>query len=930
MKISRTEEVPAGTPLRAPATAPSRPGRGAAALVLALALLTGLLGVAAVLAPVVADDPVVTWPRAGQPPTSTVLPLSPYRPLALTAQVPCTTLAALDARGGGEALRTLPADVDPTLGSGLVVAVAGGVVRVDTGPPPGVDPRPVPPLVSEPLPAGDCRYTVTADASGIVVSRDAARDSRPGAAPGPAPQARSGAGPAPEARSGPEAGPAPDARSGAVPGPAPESTVLAARPDLLPPQVAMLETGADAADAAGLRVELRPDARYQSVPTGLKVALLLAHGLALIALLVAAARAWPGRRRRLPRPRWHPADVVVVAVSVAWVVLGPLNIDDSWYALMARDATASGYVGNAIYQFNVTENPFVLSQYALQAWGALGGWGLAWLRLVPLTYGLVTYAALRWLLAVTLGRVALRPVVGWALAGAHLLWFLGYGITLRPEPLIVAGTAVVWLLVELARRRESVPLLAGAVVVGTLTLTTSPTALVALAPLVLALPWLRRWWRAARPLARVAAVALAAAGASVVVPVGFGDASLGDVLESIAVHRWYYRQHPWHDELTHYANLLAYDDRGSWGRRLPVLLTVTVLVTSLVGLGRATGRGGPTGRLLATSALVTALGLASMTLTPTKWVNHFGAVAAPATVLLALALVRSPLPRRAGRAAVVLAALLAVGGAAVSYAGPNLWRPVGDWGQPFGVHSAIATPFDISRTAPGVGPFTLSMPLLWLGVAAAAVWWARRRGRRPEPDRAVRAVAVAGGVALFVVVFVAAPISHAPGASLATMNLAALTGGSRCGLADHVVFGRDRQLPAAERLAGAPVFADQVSAVLWPCADQVAVRHGIAEVPDWRLRAGDLLEDAIAENSVFVPNGGVLAGVDRTARFIEVPSRLDPAGSAPMPQWGHVELVLPVHPPGGYDLTVGTTVRPGWARLPTLAGQPYTGRIYIG
>ena len=33
---------------------------------------------------------------------------------------------------------------------------------------------------------------------------------------------------------------------------------------------------------------------------------------------------------------------------------------------------------------------------------------------------------------------------------------------------------------------------------------------------------------------------------------------------------------------------------------------------------------------------------------PTKWVNHFGAVAAPATVLIALCLLRSPLPRRPG------------------------------------------------------------------------------------------------------------------------------------------------------------------------------------------------------------------------------------------------------------------------------------------
>ncbi|MGB8201703.1 MAG: hypothetical protein WCF33_18775, partial [Pseudonocardiaceae bacterium] len=91
--------------------------------VAALALLTGVLGILVALAPVTADDPVVSWPRAGQQPTSTVLPLSPYRPLRLTATVPCTTLQALNARpAGGEALRTLPADVGATPGEGLVVA----------------------------------------------------------------------------------------------------------------------------------------------------------------------------------------------------------------------------------------------------------------------------------------------------------------------------------------------------------------------------------------------------------------------------------------------------------------------------------------------------------------------------------------------------------------------------------------------------------------------------------------------------------------------------------------------------------------------------------------------------------------------------------------------------------------------------------------
>ncbi|MDQ5855279.1 MAG: arabinosyltransferase domain-containing protein, partial [Actinomycetota bacterium] len=465
----------------------------------ALALLTGMLGIFAVLAPVIADDPVVSWPRAGQQPTSTVLPLSPYRPLQLTATIPCAALQTLNARpGGGEALRTLPADVGTAPGEGLVVAASQGIVTVTAS---GAE------LTRDALPAGNCSYRVLADAGGIRVSRDGAD--------------------------------------------------IDTRADLLAPQVAQLQTDA-VEHTSGLSVTLHTDARYQSQPTLLKTALLVAHGLALAVLLVLAWRWWRGDGSGLVRPRPSWADAVVVGISLIWVVLAPVNIDDSWYLLMARNAMESGYIGNVIYQFNVTENPFSASQYALQAWGALGGnWSLAWMRLLPLGYGLVSYALLRVLVATVLDRAARRLLVPWAVAAAHLLWWLPYGVTLRPEPLIVLGTSLVLVLAELARRRRSVGVLAAATAVAAITVTASPTGLVVVAPLVLCLPWLWQWWRASDLAGRVATVLLAGAAASIVVPIGFADATLGDVLESIAVHRWYYRQNAWYDEYLHYANLLV-------------------------------------------------------------------------------------------------------------------------------------------------------------------------------------------------------------------------------------------------------------------------------------------------------------------------------------------------------------------------------------
>src|SRR2546423_7649019 len=224
------------------------------------------------LAPVTADDPVVSWPPAGRQPVSTVLPLTPYRPLQLTATVPCATLRALDARpdGGGEALRTLPADVGTAPGEGLVVSTAQGIVTV-TGS--GAE------VVRQPLPPGPCSYQVIADAGGVRVSRD--------------------------------------------------GTAAATRTDLLVPQVAELQTDA-ATQTSGLAVQLHTDARYQSRPTWGKTVLLIAHGLALVMLLMLAWRWWRGDGPGLgpPRPSW--ADAVGAAGAAGRGGAGPGHLRAPW------------------------------------------------------------------------------------------------------------------------------------------------------------------------------------------------------------------------------------------------------------------------------------------------------------------------------------------------------------------------------------------------------------------------------------------------------------------------------------------------------------------------------------------------------------------------------------------------------------------------
>ncbi|MFC7341158.1 arabinosyltransferase domain-containing protein [Saccharopolyspora griseoalba] len=702
----------------------------------ALAALTVLLGVAVPFAPVMASESVLSWPREGRAPASTALPLNPPRPLSLEATVPCSALRAV---GTGAVLRTVPAHVNPA--GGLVVRADSGRVAVSADGRTALD---------EPIPAtGDCAYRISAGADGLRVAPDAA-----------------------------------------------PPIVL---PDVAVPEVSALITDAEGRAAeAGLAVQVRTDDRYASQPSTLKLLLLVLHGISLAITLLLAARLWRGSGRglRWPRPGW--ADALVAGVAASWVVLGPLQYDDAWYALMARNASEAGYIGNYVYMFNVTENPFVLGQYLMQFWGWLGGFSLWWLRLLPLLYGLFAWTMLRCLLAAVLGRTARSPWVPWALASAFLVWWLPYGMTLRPEPLIMCLGAAAMLLAEVARRRRSVAAAVAATVVAVLAVSCSPSGLVAWAPLVLGLPWLWRWMREQSALARAAAVLTLAAAGTALVPVGFADASFGDVVEATKVHRWYYASFSWYEEWRHLSTLMA----APWALRLPLLLTLGVGLLVALGRGRRCAPG-TIWWLTLTSAVITALALALLALSPTKWVLHFGAASAPAIVLLAMALLRSPLPRGTGVVAGITGTGVLIALAVAGFAGPNSWKPYSDRGQPFGNHVDPApSKVELEQLAPHIGDVFLRDIALWIGLAALIAGiglWRRKnhRGVLLRPERGVLAAASMILVVGVVAVFVHAPVRQWPGWTVASGGLHAVRDGRTAGLADHVRVLDDAAAPLA-------------------------------------------------------------------------------------------------------------------------------------
>jgi hypothetical protein len=729
-------------------------------LLVALGALAVLLAVGAALAPVVVSTPTVLWPPAGRPATSTTLALAPPRPLAFDAAVPC---AALAGRGPVEGLRTVP----PGEARGLLVAAGGdGPARRVTV---DLDGRR---LVDAPLGTAPCTWSVAIDAGG------APRVTRDGA---------------------------------------PVALACGACAGVEPPQVTRLST--DRGGTPGLSVALRPDDRYGSSPSTLKTTLLLAQLVVLAALVAVlfgrprrgppgrAARLWARVRSVLARLRGHasPADAVVAGVSVTWAVIGPTNFDDSWYPLMARAAERTGTMANAVYMFDATESPFVASQYLVGAWGALGGWSLLWMRLLAVLLGLLAWAGLRVYTVLALQGTGVRDTkVPWALLVAHLLWWLPYGLTLRPEPLIVLLSVVVLICGQLARRwggARAVGAVAVAVGAAAISVTCSPTGLVAIAPLVVDMSrgwaWLTTQWRERRWPA-IAAVAVVVAAATIAVPVGLADASIGDVLEAQAVHSWYYATVPWYDELVHYQTLLN-PGVTPWARRAPVLITLAVLVVAAVSSGWRDEQD-PLRRLLLTNAATTGVAFALLSISPTKWVLHFPAVAASGTVLVAVALLRAALPRQERALATAASVGVLIVGASVTFAGLNLWRPFSDRGQPFGPH---AVP-DLTRSeqgllAPHVGDVYLRNPLIWIAVALLAAWWARSRALprvpRPSPARAVLVAACLAVVVGLVGVFVLAPVRQYPGWTVALGNVHDAVRSSACGLENEVSVLRPAPTP---------------------------------------------------------------------------------------------------------------------------------------
>ncbi len=722
-----------------------------------LAGLTLLLAVTLPLAPVRVDTPEVQWPLDPGDPQSTVALFMPYRPIDLQAEIPCAAVTALAERqepGAAPAVLLATALPQSERGSarGLRATVTEANMRILSS---GEE------LYSGGLPASsDCTFVIAALQAGTTVTLE-----QPGSDP----------------------------------------DVLADRPGLAVPEVTAFTTDLTAADGSSPSVTAHPDARFQTSPTAVKTALVVAHVAALLGCLWLLWRAGPAssRRRREPLPAlvepptgrggrtWALlADVGVVATLVVWTLIGFINTDDYYYSAEARTLDSAGYVGNQFRFFNVPEIPFILHQTLLAPLTELSTQPLV-LRLPSLAAGLLVWWLLtRQLVPLLVDRPhpALRIVAGVAL----LAWWLPWNIGARPEFLITLAWAATLTLALQAIRRERVWLLGAAALVAGTAVTITASGLSCAATLVVLLP---RLWPLLRrsALGLWATIALMVASASVAATIVFSDATLASALTALRVHREVPPVEPWYKEVLRYYYLTLGDDpaQRTFGRQLAVVLTLAVLIGVSVTLTRTTRPGA-----LRTTWAVPALAYVAANLaflpSPTKWTHHFGALAAPGALLLTVG-VAVLVRRRPDRwAATALAFGLLLAATTAFHAGN---------------HQVEYSAYRVLRDVPGV----LGNPAAWVvGTLAVvgALWWRARRSSepgaaayRPWPEAAITVVVTA---------LVASVLVQTASASASNILLrdtwsmfgdttSVLRGDPGCGFADDAVaLTRTARLPSTD------------------------------------------------------------------------------------------------------------------------------------
>lgn len=438
----------------------------------------------------------------------------------------------------------------------------------------------------------------------------------------------------------------------------------------------------------GVTAHVLADSRYSTTPSGIKIAAVL---IGVVATILAwyALRRLDGRARpllrRVRRPRIGILDAIVGGVLLLGYVIGANTSDDGYIFTQARAAAESGYMTEFFRYFAAPYAPFGMPFYVYTWLENISPSSLV-IRLPTLALAFGSW----WLLSRHViprlgGRAAQSTIARVTTAGLFLVFWLTFNNGIRPEPIISFGVLATWVLLERCIATGRLAPLAGAFVIGGLTLSAAPTGTFCLAVLI----------AGARPVTAIirkriarhgllpTLAPLAATGLSTLFLV-FWDATLRTVAQSTALLGEVGPSGSWYDEKQRYEWLLNVNADGSLTRRfavLAMLLCLAIVVTFLLRHGRIPRLArGPVQRI----AVLGVLSLLVMSLNPTKWTHHFGAFAAIAAMLAAAAAIAtlpSVLPRVRSRLLMYSAMLMV---SALAFQGPNAWWYVSIFGIPYG------------------------------------------------------------------------------------------------------------------------------------------------------------------------------------------------------------------------------------------------------
>jgi hypothetical protein len=541
----------------------------------------------------------------------------------------------------------------------------------------------------------------------------------------------------------------------------------------------------------GLDVEIRPAAEDTS-PTGRQTALRILAALlvgAAVALLVTPTFA--RRRPTIRRPRPTAQDGLVGSSLLVWWFLAPIQDDDGWVRARQVNSLVSGGFSN-YYESWGANLPLDAWYEWLQHWVVANSTSLALQRLPSVVLLLAAWLVCRRCLVGLLGaRPDRRSVPWWCAAAAFVVGASAFGFTLRPEPGIALLASLSLLCCLRFARSPSVAPLLFAVLAAGMATTVHPAGLVVAAPILLCIPQAIRATRAKQGFSATSLVAVVAVGVAWGLLLSYLDFDTRSRADDVALVSGAGHNYGIPGEYNRYLWLSEFGASPLRRETVVMLLLCVLALFAVVPWRRRT----LVERLPAASI---GLSLVLLTITPSKWIWHFGTLIGFATVAVGFEASMLGTARITARARWAVAFLFVLTGA---------WAAGG--GQRWG-------PFDTMR----VDWSNVRLGALVIGVSTIAVLVVRL-GRMARPEIVALPV-------VLLTLFVATTTAFATDAAIADgwtasrQSLRSLIRSDRCGLASDLAVplpGTMRPLPSIRTVAAgspAPQRSDQARHVPRP------------------------------------------------------------------------------------------------------------------